>query len=290
MHNQWKEQGVFSEGIAIIPGKVWHNEDKKHLYFIFIDADTQNAIDELCTMGSKIISLQESSKRFLIEQHKDNPQKAHIYFYSPIPFPKKNADSVIGLEVKGLGEHGIAFCFPSTHKDGMPYEIIGTNQPVTLTVEQARELIQYINHICIKYGLQYLEKESPSTNISNKLRGIIKNLVVDTTLKIPEGQRHITLISAADSLLFRHLGKGKNRPEKWLKDFFENINHQLCQPEPLPESEIDSIWNSAMEFVNRIRGMIMLVSSHFIYHKYKIEFLLFSLLFWRRKNISRRYR
>jgi Bifunctional DNA primase/polymerase, N-terminal len=253
LHNQWKEQGAFSQGIAIIPGKVWHNENKKDLYFVFIDADIQKAIDDLCTIGSKITSLQELSKKFLVEQHKDNPKKAHIYFYSPIPFPKKNADSVLGLEVKGLGEHGIAFCFPTTHKDGMPYEIIGTNQPVALTVEQARELIQHINQICMKYGLQYLERETSSQNITSKMQNIIKSLDIDTTVRIPQGQRHVTLISAADSLLFRHLGKGKKKSEKSLRDFYESINYQLCEPEPLPRSEIDSIWNSALEFVNRIR-------------------------------------
>jgi hypothetical protein len=172
LHNQWKEQGAFLQGIAIIPWKVWHNEHKKNLYFTFMDADTQKALEELCTINHKISSLQELSKKFLVEQHKDNPQKAHIYFYSPIPFPKKNADSIIGLEVKGLGEHGIALCFPSTHKDGMPYEIIGTNQPITLTLEQARELMQHINQICIKYDLQYLERET--SNISSNLRDIIR--------------------------------------------------------------------------------------------------------------------
>lgn len=104
IHYQWKQQAAFSEGIAIMPGKVWHNEHKRHLYFTFIDADTQKAIDELCSISDKISSVQELSKKFLVEQHKDNPQKAHVYFYSPIPFPKKNADSVLGLEVKGLGE------------------------------------------------------------------------------------------------------------------------------------------------------------------------------------------
>ena len=127
----------------------------------------------------------------------------------------------------------------------MPYEIIGTTQPVTLTIDQALELMQHINHICIKHGLQYLEKETSSPNLSSKMRDIIKNLVIDTTLKMPQGQRHVTLIS--------HLGKGKKKTEKWLRDFFENINYQLCEPEPLPQSEIDSIWNSALEFVTDLR-------------------------------------
>jgi hypothetical protein len=260
-HNKWKDENAFSKGIAIIPGKVWHREDKKGQYFIFIDADKLKAITEISTRkGNKTTSLNEMSQKFLIEQHKDNPDKAHIYFYSPLPFPQKTADSILGLEVKGLGEHGIAFCSPSIHKNGMPYEIIGNYQPVALTSEQATELIQHIDQICIKYGLQYIGKDFTSSNINNvssnnnKLRNIIKTLDIDTNVKIPQGQRHLTLISAANSLLFNHLGKGKNkRTEKQLKEFFERINYLLCDPEPLPDSEINSIWNSAIDFVLRIR-------------------------------------
>ena len=38
-----------------------------------------------------------------------------------------------------------------------------------------------------------------------------------------------------------------------LKAFFDKINEQLCESEPLPKKEIDSIWNSALEFVRWIR-------------------------------------
>ena len=252
LHNQWKAEGLFSNGIAIIPGQVWHREDKKSLFFIFIDADKQNAINEICTRNEKTITLNEMAEKFLVEQHKDNPEKAHIYFYSPIPFPKKSADTVLGLEVKGVGEHGIAFCFPSIHKDGMPYDIIGTNQPEVLNEIQALELIQHIDQICIKHGLQYLES-SDSSNFSSRLRNIITTLVLDTNVKIPQGQRHVTLISVADSLLFNHLGKGKRKTEEWLKDFFDKINCLLCKPELLPATEANSIWNSALGFVTRVR-------------------------------------
>jgi hypothetical protein len=251
LHEHWKQEGAFNKGIAIIPGKVWHKQDKQNLYFIFIDADKQKAIDELC---GKRITLQEMAQEFLIEQHADNPEKAHIYFYSPIPFPKKSADTELGLEVKGLGEHGIAFCFPSIHKNGHPYEIIGTNQPVTLTIEQAREMIQHIDQICLKHGVQYLEKGQEDFFISSvivgKLREVVQALAIDTTIRIPQGQRHLTLISIADSILFRHLGK---KSEKQLKEFFDKVNYLLCKPEPLPDSEIKSIWNSALGFVNRVR-------------------------------------
>ena len=245
VYKKWKAEGAFSKGIAIIPGEVWHRDDKKGLYFIFIDADSKMAINELLTRNGITASLQEVAKKWLVEQHADNPDKAHIYFYSPVPFPKKPADSTLGLEVKGLGEHGIAFCFPSIHRDGKPYEIIGTNQPEVLTDLQARQLIQHIDQICWKHGLLYLEKDS---RINNALKNTIKSLKINLTVKIPQGQRHVTLISFADSLLFRNLGK---KSEKELRNFLEQINYHLCQPKPLPDSEIDNIWNSAVDFVSR---------------------------------------
>jgi hypothetical protein len=33
LHNQWKKQDAFSEGISIVPGKVWHKQEKQGLYF-----------------------------------------------------------------------------------------------------------------------------------------------------------------------------------------------------------------------------------------------------------------
>ncbi|MFL6421057.1 MAG: hypothetical protein ACJ71P_16855, partial [Nitrososphaeraceae archaeon] len=89
IHIQWKQQGTFSQGIAIILGRVWHREDKRDQYFTFLDADKHKAIDELSSRNGKTITLQEMAhKKFLIEQHKDNLEKAHIYFYSPVPFPR----------------------------------------------------------------------------------------------------------------------------------------------------------------------------------------------------------
>jgi hypothetical protein len=137
------------------------------------------------------------AQKFLVEQHKDSPEKAHIYFYSPIPYPKKSAGSVLGLEVKGLGEHGIEYCTNSIHKDGQSYEIIGTtNPPITLSADQAKEYIDHIDQICKKYNLEYLEKH-------------YRNLL-DSDAKIYQGERHTSLISIANSLLFRYGNSGGN--------------------------------------------------------------------------------
>jgi hypothetical protein len=171
-------------------------------------------------------------------------QKAHIYFYSPIPFPKKGSDSVLGLEVKGLGEHGIAYCANSTHKDGQPYEITGTTSPITLTADQANEYIEHIDQICKKYNLEYLEKH-------------YRNLF-DSDAKIHQGERHRSLISIANSLLFRY-GNGNGNGsetldpqlEQELKDKLVAINEKRCDPLPLPQSELNQIWKYAVNYYLR---------------------------------------
>jgi hypothetical protein len=240
-HNRWKEQDSFSEGIAIIPGKVWHNEEKHGLYLIFLDADKVEAITELCTRNGKNISLEEMAKKFLVEQHKDNLQKAHLYLYSPIPFPKKEADFVLGLEVKGLGEHGVANCTNSIHKDGQPWEIIGTRQPYMLTAEEATELIQHIDTICKKHGVEYLDKH-------------YSKIIQDSDAKIYEGTRHTSMISITDRLLFKHLDKGKSEEE--IKQMVKDINNTRCINKnsvysPLPDREIEDIWRDALDYVRK---------------------------------------
>ncbi len=70
-HNQWKADNTFSNGMAIIPGKVWHKENKKEMYFIFIDLDKRIAIEEFCTINTKNITLQLMAQITLVEQHKD---------------------------------------------------------------------------------------------------------------------------------------------------------------------------------------------------------------------------
>jgi len=221
--------------MAIIPGKVWHKENKKEMYFIFIDLDKRIAIEEFCTINTKNITLQLMAQITLVEQHKDSPDKAHIYFYSPIPFPKKGVDSPIGLEVKGLGEHGIAYCSPSIHQNGQPYEIIGTTNPVILTKDQASELIQHIDNVCRKYGIEYLDKHYES--------------LLDSESKIYQGIRHTSLIRIANSILFRYGGNG-SKPERELKTIFVRINSKRCEP-PLQTEEIDSIWNDAFTYYTR---------------------------------------
>jgi len=259
-HNQWKIEGAFLKGMAIIPGKVWHRPDKLGQYFTIIDLDKAIAIKELCTRIGKTISLGTMAQKFLVEQHKDNLEKAHVCFYSQIPFPQKSSDSTLGIEVKGLGEHGIMYCSCSIHQNKSPedmnehrYEITGIPKvPVTLSIKQSIELIQHINRICIKYGIDYLKKDSRLS----KLKPMIKTLTLDPMVKVCDGERHLTLLSAADSLLITHLNK--QRSEEELKEFFMRMNQNSCEP-PLLDREIQDIWESAKEFTTRIKEESRLV-------------------------------
>ena len=118
LFEQNKKNGLYNKGIAVIPGKVWRGPHKDK-YLVFIDLDNQKAIDEVCScFGAK--DLKELSQYVIIEQHKDNLSKAHLYFYSDILFKKKSSDvakfkdkikgnEIPAIEVKGLGEHGIDF-------------------------------------------------------------------------------------------------------------------------------------------------------------------------------------
>jgi P4 family phage/plasmid primase-like protien len=250
VYEQWKRGGKFEKGIAIILGKVYRGKNKGQ-YLIGIDIDKEKGLREFLTKNNNNqTNLHKFSEKTIAEQHKDELHRAHIYFYSPIPFPQKISDSILGIEVKSRGEHGIMFVSPSIHKNGFNYEIIGNaKEPRCLSSQQAIELMRHIDNICSKYGLKYLEKEKNKI-LTEPLKKIIKTLQLEPEFQyiIHEGQRHMTMLSFADSLLIHH--KNKQSKEK-LKKFFLLVNDSICLP-PLPENEINSIWKSGDNFVENL--------------------------------------
>jgi len=108
-------------------------------------------------------------------------------------------------------------------------------------------MMHHLDSICLKNRVEYLHRDHES----NKLNPIIKSLKIDPTVEMGEGERHLTLLSAADSLLLRYRNKGKSVED--LKKFFFDMNQQLCHPESLPEDELNEIWDSALRFVDRIK-------------------------------------
>ena len=108
-----------------------------------------------------------------MEQHLDDTNRAHIYFYSPIPFVKKSADSKTGIEIKGLGEHGMSNCTPSVHQNKDQndsnehrYQMIKPVLPVSLERKQALDMMYHLDSICLKNGVEYLHRDHKSNKLN----------------------------------------------------------------------------------------------------------------------------
>jgi hypothetical protein len=238
LHDEWKQKGMFTSGMAVICGKIFHNEDKKDLYLCAIDTDNKKGIEVMHSKGIEYLSQQT-----LVEQH-DNPDKAHFYFYTHTPMPKKSSDAVNfeivqkmekdevpAIEMKGDGTHGIMYCTPSPHKDGSNYRILGVKEPVILD-----EIGEVVNKICDEYSL-------------GKGKGNlvpIKVLTEDDTRVLAGSNRHEAIMRYAESILRKYPDMEKNV-------FLEVIkakNNLMCSP-PLLESELNEQIKCATEFISK---------------------------------------
>ena len=246
LFGQKKKNGVYEKGIAIIPGMVWRGPNKGK-YLVFIDLDNQKAIDEVCIcFGAK--NLEELSQYIIVEQHKDNLSKAHLYFYSNHKFSKKSSDvaklgeninnnEIPAIEVKGLSEHGIAFCSPSLHRDGTRYEIIGTNEPKTC----GKEVEDHLFEIYIKYNLN-VDKNSQKTPVEK---------LFEHDFIILEGHnRHEALMRVMESLISRNK---QIFSEEKIKKLASEWNHDHCSP-PLDDKEFEEQWICAKKFIEKNNG------------------------------------
>ena len=71
------------------------------------------------------------------------------------------------IEVKSEGKHGIMYCSPSIHKNGHPYQIIGTAIPTVLDKEQSEDLENSINEIYERYGSKSDNSKIPIHELFN---------------------------------------------------------------------------------------------------------------------------
>jgi putative DNA primase/helicase len=205
----------------------------------------------MCTRNGKTLTLREFAEKTLVEQHKDDPGKAHFYFYCHRPLAKKSSDAAMlgdkiaendipAFEVKSLGEHGIMYCSPSIHKDGHPYEILGAREPVALDNSEADDLERHIDDICKRHGIRYSE------NGGKTLTPMVELFKEDSV--IYEGHnRHEAVLRVAESLLKRtrdilSLEQIKSMVIEW--------NEQRCVP-PLDQAEVDRQWRDATAFIAR---------------------------------------
>ena len=216
------------------------------------------------------IPLQELAKWTIVEQHKDNPDKAHIYIMSTRPFKNKssislnpklvndiNNNEIPAIEVKC--EKHIMFCSPSIHEDGYPYEILDCKEPVLCD-----EFESHIDNICRKYSIDYLQQQQNNENIGSRILSepliqIINLLDIpsDFQYRIPKGQRHAIMLSFANSLLIKHRDNNRDK----LKNFFVEVNNKICSP-LLPESEIKTIWRDALRYSEKIIENIKIINNN----------------------------
>jgi transcription antitermination factor NusG len=248
----WKKEGKFKDGFIIILGRIWRGEYEGY-YLIGIDLDSKSSIEKFCSRNGKITTLKKMSEKTVVEQHKDDLTRAHIYFISLIPFPIKSSDSISHIEVKHLMVPA-----PNIHKNGHLYEIIGNKkEPIILNEKQALELIRHIDSICRQYGQIYIDS-TKNNKITSQIKKMIKSLFINDKIVIEEGVRHLTLLSIADSLLINHVKSRilkedeKMKKIEQLKNVFFKINNELSKPIPVPEKEINEIWNSAINYVDTL--------------------------------------
>lgn len=247
-HKIWKNMGQFGHGMAIIMGKVFHNESKKGLYLYCIDCDNKKAKDVLINDWDYIIN------NTLIEWHDDDPDKIHFYGYSHLPLPKKSSDIRNNLmkekmadnefpafEVKGKGKDGIMFCSPSVHRNGSRYRVGPCKEPkVTDGIEQK------INSICQSFGIPYLVGAKSLSDYKIP----IEKLVSDDNYKILEGHnRHEAVLRIAE----HYVATIPNLNDDALFTLVNSRNNIVCTP-PLSDGEIHSICRQAINYVEKTIG------------------------------------
>lgn len=240
----WERNDKFANGINVVLGKIHHSVGLKDYYLSCIDLDNEAAIREFCNFNGKQLTLDELSKHgFLIEQHLDNPARAHIYVITKEPLKKKVSsipvdgkwdENIPKIEVK---TDSLVSVTPSVHEKGCNYQFTGDYRKfIDDPIFHDKNVIeQQIDKICRKYNIEYLNGDAKANQNYNP--------VLRTKQPIPKGERHNKLVSYANSLIARNY-RTTNR--NTIYDYFVVYNNNPNEvEEPLPESELKQIFNDS---------------------------------------------
>ncbi len=176
------------------------------------------------------------------------------------------ADCMKGFEFEIKTDDSLGLCtLPgSAHKDdaNFRYAAVGITDHI-LANDLLYDLVFEMFKDCLSNGKLDDNDKSYNTNtntntnnyrrhrdnssLSNELKNMTTLLIIDNSVIIERPHRHNTLVSIADSLLFKHSATKSNAE---LKRFFIQVNNQCCRPEPQPDSDVERIWKDATEYVS----------------------------------------
>ena len=253
LHEERKQNGYYSNGLAIIPGKIWRGPYIGK-YLVAIDLDNRKAIEEFCRNN-----LERLKQTTLVEQT-SNPDKMHIYFILEREIPNKgsdktnatilakiNANEIPALEVKS-NSNGIMFCADSPHQNDGSYQIKGTLKPQEF---EAWGIQEQITILCDKYNIPYGSNNNSQYSSNNSNNNIISPSIQELftpRTKILEGHnRHLGILRVMGSLLIKNMGY--LRLEE-IKGHAQKRNLELCVP-PIDEKDFDRQWKQALDFANK---------------------------------------
>jgi D5-like protein len=163
LHNEWKADNLFVDGMALVMGHVWHN-GKHGKYLASIDGDNG--------LASELLMFRP--ERSLVQQRKNALDRSHSFFYSPRPVKRKPASSTNDKELEERFKKNLApkfevrcvgdLIYAGKHETGFYYEISGIADPIELSDVDVVGLEKKVHNICVEFGLNNL-LEQPASNL-----------------------------------------------------------------------------------------------------------------------------
>src|SRR6185312_7053423 len=253
LYEQWKSEGLFDKGFAIITGKI-HRDQYKDKNLICIDIDNKKGIDEILSFSPGIKTIDELAKKTLVVQHEDSKEeRAHIYFITDILISKKcgisyfNKDRDIdkdtrvpAIEIKS--DSSTFMIGPSCiHKNGYEYKVIGTRDILVLDEEKTLKLENTLDQIYQRYSAS-----SSNTNQSLSLPPT-DEMDKEDFIVYDGNNRHLHTLRKIESwysksnktLTFDELF---TRTKKW--------NDVHCKG-PLDDNQISELVKQGMDYINK---------------------------------------
>lgn len=269
-HEIWKNTGMYDNGIAVVTGKISRG-DNQGRYLNCVDLDNRKGIIEFLTSTLSIFHancLEDLSQVTTIEQHLDTESKAHVYFVTEIPLRKKGRlivlsnnkydnnivdESIPAIEIKS-DPSTLVTVSPSIHKNGYPYTIIGTHEPIVLNNINSAKIETMIEKIYENNSNdRNLVNLDPISKLPDDLKKIAKSLKIDYNSKpnkIIGGARNDTLFHFG-LFIIKHHKNSKHTNMERLEDFFFKVNQEICSTS-LPHKEVEIIWNQCTKYATGI--------------------------------------